>query len=71
MELIKLDLISRNNKQNGWYMYCPIVKSEGKYYRCKSIKSNCILKKENVNVKAFIISSEITPEFYAINNIKP
>jgi len=70
MELIKLDLISKNNKKNGFYLYVPIVLIRGDYYRCNTIKSIVVLRKEDVNIDGMITTSCISPEYYEANGLK-
>lgn len=69
MELINIKLMSKNNKQRGSYIYSPIVKIDGIYYRCYSIKSPTILRKEQVNLTELRISSCVKPEYYAANGL--
>lgn len=70
MELIKLDLASKNNVQNGFYLYIPIVKVGGSYFRCNSIKSDKVLKANDISIESLVISKEIEPKFYEANGIR-
>lgn len=69
MELIKLDLISKNNIKNGFYLYIPIVKVENKYFWCESIKSKNTLKTDKVSITELKITKEIPEIFYKANGI--
>lgn len=66
MKIVKLNLLTKNNKQNGFYVYSPIVKIDGKYYYCESIKSSSKLKISDINP---VIKRQIQPQFYAANGI--
>jgi hypothetical protein len=47
MKLVKLDLISKNNKKNGFYLYVPIVEKNGEFFWCESVKTNKPIKTLN------------------------
>lgn len=67
MILVKLDLITKNNKQNGFYIYSPIVKIGESYHWCETIKSENILKLKNVDISKLIIKREIPKEYHIAN----
>lgn len=70
MTIVKLDLISKNNRKNGIWLYMPIVEKDGRYYRCESILSrDGTLKKDQVNPETVKVTSEIKPEYYAANGL--
>lgn len=71
MELIKLQLNTKNNKKNGFYLYTPIVKKDNLYYWCESIKTDKVLKPQDVSIEDLKIRREIPKEFYAANGIVP
>lgn len=68
-ELIKLQLIASFNK--SVYVYSPIVKSENKYYRCKSIKRERPTKTKDIDANILVLSTEINSQYYAANNLPP
>lgn len=65
MQLIKTNLISKNNKKLGVYLYRPIVMVNGLYYWCKSIKCT----KPTNHFSDLVIDREIPKEFYKANNL--
>lgn len=67
MELVKMDLISKNNKKNNFYLYIPIVKKDNKFFKCKSIKSEQPIR--TYPTDKLIITNEILPEFYKANRL--
>jgi len=69
LKIFKLDLYSKNNKKNGFYLYTPIVFGGGSYYWCESIKSDKVLKANEVNVYSLVIKREIPKEYYIANGI--
>lgn len=69
MTLFKLQLISKNNKRRGSYLYMPIVEDNGKYYFCESVKSSAVLNKKDVNISSIKVRREIPEQFYAANGI--
>jgi len=69
MLLVKLQLFSKNNLKNGFYLYCPIVKIEDKFFWCKSIKTNRVTKTSEINTKELQITREIPPEYYEANGL--
>ena len=71
MELVKIELMSKNNKQRGSYLYMPIVLIEGEYYRCSCIKTDKVIKKSDVELNTLSVTSKILPEYYAANGIQP
>lgn len=70
MEIHSVNLMSKNNKENGFYLYNVIFKIGDKYFRSKSIKSDRILSKKDINTKDLEIQSEIDEKYYDANNIK-
>ncbi len=70
-QIVKLDLMSKNNKQRGSYLYMPIVLIEGEYFRCKSIKSHFVIRKQDVSLSQIYPTSKILPEHYEVNGLKP
>ena len=70
MELIRLSLISINNVKNKVYFYSPIIKVDNKYFWCKSIKSNNIVKLKDIVLKDLEVKREIPEQFYEQNGIK-
>ena len=69
MELVKLDLMSKNNRQRGVYLYVPIVCIDSDYYRCMPIRSKTILKKSQVKELDLLPASIIEPQFYDANRL--
>lgn len=70
LKVYKLQLNSKNNRKNGFYLYTPIVYGGGSYYWCESIKSDKVLKVKDVNVYSLVITREIPKEYYNANEIK-
>ncbi len=68
--IYRLNLISKNNKERGSYFYSPILKIMDKYFYCRSIKSDHILRPDELNPYELQIIREIPLEFYKANNIK-
>lgn len=71
MELIKFDLMSKNNKDRGSYFYTPIVKIGNDYFRCRHIRATHPLKKADIDISYLQVSSKIQPEYYEANGLKP
>lgn len=69
-QIVKLDLMSKNNRQRGSYLYMPIVLIDGEYFRCKSILSQFVLRKEDISLSQVYPTSKITPEYYEANGLK-
>ncbi|MFA5299493.1 MAG: hypothetical protein WC389_14990 [Lutibacter sp.] len=69
MQLVKLDLISKNNIKNGFYLYIPIVKIENCFYWCESLKVKTVLKPQDVSIKDLKITRIIPKEFYKANEL--
>jgi len=67
MKIAKLNLMSKNNVKNGFYLYRPIVIIDGKYFFCESIKSNSVLK--TVDNSQLKITREIPSEFLKANGL--
>lgn len=70
IEIHSVNLMSKNNQQNGFYLYNVILKIGDKYFRSKSIKSDRVLNKKDINVKDLEIQSEIGEQYYEANNIR-
>ena len=69
MELVKTSLISKNNVKNGFYLYSPIVKIEGDYWFCDSIKTRQPVK-DFPNNK--LVPIRVIPrEYWEANGINP
>jgi hypothetical protein len=67
MKVVKVNLISKNNKKNGFYLYRPIVEYNGDYYWCESIKANKAIKEfKETDLK---IDRKIPTEFLNANGI--
>lgn len=69
--IYRLNLISKNNKKRGSYFYSPIIRIFDRYFYCRTIKSDHILKPVELNPYELQIIRPIEPEFYQANNIKP
>lgn len=67
--LHSIQLATKNNKKNGFYLYIPIVKIGNDFYRCKSIKTKNIIKACDLDVNYVEITSLILPIYYNVNNI--
>jgi hypothetical protein len=67
MELIKLNLISKNNVRNGFYLYAPIVKVNGKYFFCESIKTTQPVK--DFTAEQLTIKRQIPEQFLKANGL--
>jgi hypothetical protein len=67
MELYRLNLISKNNRKTGIYLYSPILKINGEFWRGASVISRIPLK--TVHHTKLIATTLIQPEFYKANNI--
>jgi len=69
MNIVKIDLASKNNKQNGFYLYIPIVEVNGKYFWCESIKTNRVMTVKDIEPCSLFIKREIPQQFYKANGI--
>jgi hypothetical protein len=67
MQLVKLQLISNNNKKNGFYLYSPIVKIDNEYFRCESIKTDKPIKA--ISESILKVQKLIEPKYYLANGI--
>ena len=67
MELVKTNLISKNNTKNGFYLYAPIVKLNGEYFFCESIKTEQPVK--GFPSSELTIKRQIPREFLQANGI--
>lgn len=65
--LISITLVSKNNVNNGFYLYMGVVRKGGKYYRASIPLQNKPCKLADIT--EYTITSEIKPEFYQANNI--
>jgi hypothetical protein len=65
MQLIKSNLISKNNKKTGVYLYKPIVKLNGLYFWCESIKTS----KPTNQFSDLKIQRQIPIEYYKANDL--
>jgi hypothetical protein len=69
MNIVKIQLMSKNNLQRGSYLYSPIVEIDGKYYRCHSVKTTKPVSKKDIDIASLKISTEIKPESYKANGL--
>ena len=69
MTIVKLQLLTKNNKERGLYLYQPIVEINGKYYWCESIKTHKVITKEQLSVNSLQVKREIPSQFYAANGL--
>ena len=67
MKLVKLNLMSKNNVQNGFYLYRPIVMIDGNFFFCESIKTNSVIN--TVDNSQLKITRQIPVEFLAANGL--
>jgi len=70
MEIVNIQLVSKNNKKNGIYLYRIVVKKDGLYYFCGSIMNDGPIKAKDIDVNSLVIGREIPKEFWEVNGIK-
>lgn len=69
LSLVKLNLMSKNNKRTGRYIYSPVVFLNGSYYFCESIKSGSVLRISDIDINKLVIIREIPMVYYMANGI--
>jgi hypothetical protein len=67
MKIAKINLMSKNNVKNGFYLYRPIVEIDGKFYFCESIKTSSPMK--DIDKYTLKVTREIPSEFYKANGL--
>lgn len=70
MEIINIKNYVKNGSKLGFYLYIPVVKIDGVYWTCESIKSKTVLKKKTIDHNLIIPKRIIDPTFYEANGIK-
>lgn len=58
-EIVRIELLTKNNIKNGFYLYRPIVKIDGINYACLSIKVNKVTVKNDIDLGSLKVTSKI------------
>lgn len=69
IQIVKLNLMSKNNKATGSYLYSPIVLINGDYFHCESLIKNKITKIKDLKNEEIKPTRIIKPEFLKSNGI--